>query len=345
MKKTFFINMFLFFAYISIFAVSKPVVVIATFDAKGFTKEDVEFVMSIFTSSFTTLDVADIVDRSSFDKIKKELSFQDSDWSDSNKVAKMGKALNATQVVVGQLIKRSSNVFLTVKILDVNTTKIIASCSDKMANVDDLFDKMPEFCHALVSNTKGSSFTSLKTQSAIAYGKYNIGDEGPGGGIIFYTSKEGFYVYDGKGEEVLCHYLEMSRNTLGDSLWFPEEVYISTQTGLGYGRSNTYKILEMGNTFRLQLHEGNCAAYSANIYTTASTKPGDWWLPSKDELDLIYKAQKERVLASSQINFHWSSSQDDVQNAWVQNFDNGEQHVFTKDFGMAASSVRAVRAF
>ena len=135
LKKTFSIGIFAFFAHFFIFATPKPVMVIATFDAKGFSEEDIEFVMNLFTSSFIKLGVANIVDRSSFDKIKKELSFQDSDWSDSNKVAEMGHALNANQVAVGQLMKRRNKIILTVKILDVNTTTIIAS---NIGTVDDV---------------------------------------------------------------------------------------------------------------------------------------------------------------------------------------------------------------
>ena len=101
MRRVFLGCFLLLFGIMSSFGVRKPVMVIAIFDSKGFSTDDIEFVMNIFTSSFADLGVANIVDRSSFDKIKKELSFQDSDWSDSNKVAEMGRALNASQVAVG----------------------------------------------------------------------------------------------------------------------------------------------------------------------------------------------------------------------------------------------------
>ena len=123
---------------------------VATFDAKGFSEEDIEFVMNLFTSSFANLGVVNIVDRSSFDKIKKELSFQDSDWSDSNKVAEMGRALNACEVAVGQLMKRRNKIILTVKILDVNTTTIIASNIGTVDDVDAFLDVMDSFCATLV---------------------------------------------------------------------------------------------------------------------------------------------------------------------------------------------------
>ena len=104
---------------------------------------------------------------------------------------------------------------------------------------------------------------------------YNIGDEGPGGGIVFYVDKEGFRVYDGKGGEKTCHYLEMSKDALGESYWFPEYSNTgATQKGLGYGKSNTYKILNASTSKRLT--EENCAAYRCSKYSTSSTKAGEW---------------------------------------------------------------------
>ena len=171
---------------------------------------------------------------------------------------------------------------------------------------------------------------------------YNIGDVGPGCGIVFYVSKEGFRVYDGKGGEEVCHYLEMSKNTLGVSAWFPEYSDIgATQIGLGYGKSNTYKILNAKTS--KYLTEDNCATYRCSKYSTSSTKAGEWWLPSKDELDLIYQSQKERVLASCTTKWHWSSSESGDDLAWSKIFGNGGWYFNLKDY--TTYSVRAVRAF
>ena len=324
----------------------KPVVVITTFDAKGISEDDVEFVMNSFTTAFTDLGVARVVDRGSFDKIRGELSFQTSDWSDSKKVAELGRALNATQVVIGQLMKRGANFFLTVKILDVNTTTVISSYLDKVGSIDDFFEKMPEFCKKLVAKmSDAKAFSSVsdgsgKTQTSAKMGVYKIGDIGPGGGIIFYVNKRGFTVYDGKGGEEICHYLEMSSGTLGESYWYPGEVFISTQTGLGYGKANTYKIVHENSSRGLT--EENCAAYRCSKYSTPSTKQGEWFLPSKDELKLMYKSQKERVLATCKYTYHWSSSSDSTYDAWKQNFNNGSQGGSGKNY---THSVHAVRAF
>ena len=128
--------------------------------------------------------------------------------------------------------------------------------------------------------------------------------------IVFYVNKKGFKVYDEKGNSVICHYLEMSKDTVEISLWFPKCSNIGTKEGLGYGKSNTYKILNAKTSKKLT--SGNCAAYAVSKYYTYTTKAGDWWLPSKDELELIYKNQKDAVFNTCGIVFwHWSSSEID----------------------------------
>ena len=163
--------------------------------------------------------------------------------------------------------------------------------------------------------------------------------------------KQGFTVYDGKGGEEICHYLEMSRYTLGKSCWYPEEVSIVTQEGLGYGKSNTYRILSHSTSKRLT--EENCAAYRASKYYTSSTKAGDWFLPSKDELNLMWKSQKERVLATCTDTYHWSSSYYSYERVWMQDFGGGRCFDYSYrsynsaryEYNYRTYSVRAVRAF
>ena len=144
----------------------------------------------------------------------------------------------------------------------------------------------------------------------------------------------------------------MSSGTLGESYWYPGEVFISTQTGLGYGKANTYKIVHENSSRGLT--EENCAAYRCSKYSTPSTKQGEWFLPSKDELKLMYKSQKERVLATCTNAQHWSSSYHSSRMVWVQSFDDGRRfdyryifisHVEGKYWEYNTSSVRAVRAF
>jgi hypothetical protein len=64
-----------------------------------------------------------------------------------------------------------------------------------------------------------------------------------------------------------------------------------------------------------------------------------WHLPTKDELNLLYKQQA--VVGGFSNVFYWSSTED-VNNAWSQSFGSGNQSTESKN---SSFRVRAVRAF
>jgi hypothetical protein len=78
-----------------------------------------------------------------------------------------------------------------------------------------------------------------------------------------------------------------------------------------------------------------CAGLNVNGF-------GDWFLPGKDELNLMYKNLKQKGLGNFSDNWYWSSSQANDNGAWNQNFRNGYQDSGLKNL---AYSVRAIRAF
>jgi hypothetical protein len=65
----------------------------------------------------------------------------------------------------------------------------------------------------------------------------------------------------------------------------------------------------------------------------------DWRLPTKDELNEIYKYSKE--FGNFEIDWHWTSSEFNYFYAWCQNFYNGNQgNHFPKDNYGRVRSVR-----
>ncbi|TKS57179.1 Lcl C-terminal domain-containing protein [Mesohalobacter halotolerans] len=76
---------------------------------------------------------------------------------------------------------------------------------------------------------------------------------------------------------------------------------------------------------------------------------GDWYLPSKEELNLMYQ-NKVTIDATAVANggggfasaYYWSSTELVNTNAWIQNFNDGFQNFYNKSL---TYRVRAVRAF
>ena len=82
------------------------------------------------------------------------------------------------------------------------------------------------------------------------------------------------------------------------------------------------------------------AAKYCNSLTSADKS--DWFLPSKDELNLIYQNLHLEEIGGFADNYYWSSSQNSSLTVWIQDFDNGGQIASNKYFGQR---VRAVRSF
>ena len=106
---------------------------------------------------------------------------------------------------------------------------------------------------------------------------------------------------------------------------------------------NTYNIVSYNAD---DMTTANCAAYACLMYSTQTTRKGEWWLPSSVELNLLYKNLRDKVIATSSDNeygvCYWSSSQYGHSNAWTQRFSDGNQYDDSKN---STLSVRAVRAF
>lgn len=156
---------------------------------------------------------------------------------------------------------------------------------------------------------------------------YVIGKTGPGGGIIFQVSG------DGK------HGLEVARKDQSAGIqWYngTSKDTMAAKTGLGDGSFNTDRIITT-------LGKGNYAALLCANYNGGGY--GDWYLPSKDELNLIYKNLHLKGLGGFAGERYWSSSEDSSGNGfvWHQNFSHGNQ--FADDQFNLESRVRAVRAF
>jgi len=158
-------------------------------------------------------------------------------------------------------------------------------------------------------------------------GDYKIGDRGPGGGWIFYDkgdSKDGW------------RYLEAaSEDQANDAMWYNGVNVLTGASGkdIGTGRSNTEKIIKAQG-------KGYYAARLCADYRGGGKS--DWFLPSRDELDLMYVNLKKSGLVDFSGRFCWSSSEEDEKNAFFQAFMFGYRNSTVKT---DAGRVRAVRSF
>ena len=71
-------------------------------------------------------------------------------------------------------------------------------------------------------------------------------------------------------------------------------------------------------------------------------RTGDWRLPNKEELDLMYENLYKKDIGGFVDEDYWSSSEVNSIDAWTQDFGDGYQYIISKGFNLR---VRVVRSF
>jgi hypothetical protein len=169
-----------------------------------------------------------------------------------------------------------------------------------------------------------ASYVVTVTERVIIVGE--IGQAGP----VFYNKGSVSYGW---------RYLEAapSDQSTGIQWWNGSNVMTgATATGIGGGEANTATIVSV------QGAGSYAAALCANLVLGGYD---DWFLPSRDELDLMYDNLKTAGLGGFASVWYWSSSDDAIDYGWPwrQDFADGSQNNNT--FSSYSFYVRAVRAF
>jgi len=163
-----------------------------------------------------------------------------------------------------------------------------------------------------------------------AQGKtYRIGDKGPAGGWVF---------YDKGSSDGGWRYLEaapVDQSLEGGIEWgcYDKSVPGAKGKAIGTGKSNTQSIIK-------SCGEEQTAAKLCTAYRGGGKS--DWFLPSKDELDLMFKNLQAEDIGGLTVMFYWSSSEFDSSLSWMQGFASGDEDYMDKHCKLY---VRAVRAF
>jgi len=159
---------------------------------------------------------------------------------------------------------------------------------------------------------------------------YEVGKTGPAGGIVFYLSDGG------------RHGLEAAPYDHGSSVgWGCADTLVPNIDSIpdavtpdsNSGAHNTQEIVDAGCG-------ASAAAVLANAYAGPNGITSGWYLPSKEELNLLF--QQKDAVGSFTVEFYWSSTQSTSTNAWVQSFNTGTQGSTSKSI---TYKMRAIRAF
>lgn len=165
---------------------------------------------------------------------------------------------------------------------------------------------------------------------------YKLGDTGPAGGLICYINpdweKDGWRYLEAAPQSTEFSVTEWGKNN--DSV-------TGTQKTIGSGYLNTDKIIVLLNT--PPAVTGMAAQVCDNLsITVKGVIYDDWFLPSLDELNLMYENLSKKGVGSFNSGNYWCSSEENAGFAWNQRFSDGEQGYNGKTNYLR---VRAIRSF
>lgn len=175
---------------------------------------------------------------------------------------------------------------------------------------------------------------------------FQIGEMGPGGGIVFYDKGS---VSNG------WQYIEVAQEEITKLQWgcYNNPIAQTYDKEIGSGKSNTESIVEFhsglsdfyNNPGVCGVHnDGTVAAKYSLEYTSGGLS--DWHLPSSDEVLEFYTVLHLNGIGdfTEDGQLYWSSTQFGDNTAVATDFSNGDQGYLPKDFG-DLTITRAVRYF
>ena len=245
----------------------------------------------------------------------------------------------------GRFSQASENTYVF-KFSAANLTDNITSVTiDSSVTTLELADPDVQFIgNKLFINLRGlpfnsSSFVRINIDSTLQ--KYAIGDTGPAGGWVFYVTDDGL------------HGLEAAPKNLQLATWGCYSTDVGADGVLIYtGKANTKSIIS-AKCKGAPLYGGNSlvAAKLANYYQHGGYT--DWFLPSQDELKLIYSNLFLYDLGDFPIHkefvSYWSSTELDTRKAYVTHFFGSSDKNYKPRTGTMfkhlARHVRPIRSF
>ena len=218
-------------------------------------------------------------------------------------------------------------------ISDYYSSGTLTASDSFYASISSLDSGNTYYFRAYASNTAGTGYGNQIsiTIPSPTHNTYTIG-QSYGGGTIFYidsTKQHGLIVAvsDAASGNQIPWDIEVN-NT------FP--LVGATDTAIGAGASNTSKtVAALGTVY------GSNAAYMASLPASGYS---DWYLPSKDELNLIFVNLTKAGLGNMQSNVYWSSSEYDITRGWAQDFSQFNISSFTY-FKANSAFLRPIRKF
>jgi hypothetical protein len=226
----------------------------------------------------------------------------------------------------GILISTNSQPNFTNSLIKLNNE----SPNDYSLIFDSLDENTTYYVKAFAKNIAYLGFGN--TLSFTTKNFYNIGEQGPSGGTVFYSKLDTIGSWN---------FLEVAPQDFPlMEVWSPNSNNVTTSDNLGDGLLNTFNIVTQYN------NQIQYAAFIAQNYSINGFN--DWYLPSRIELTKILENLFLNNFPTFTTNAnYWSSSQDQffTQNAWTVKMTFQSNNAISSMHKITQNKIRLIRRF
>jgi TolB-like protein len=279
-----------------------------------------EYIIDELIANTVNDRVFTVVDRQQLNVIRAELDFQMSGEVDDETAQSLGRLAGAQTIISGAVSKIGDLYRLRVRVLNVQSAEIegqfnrnIPESPTVIALVNSKATGYGEGSERSPSPAQSAPVVPITELALVQEKIYKIGDTGPAGGIIFYDKGNNF---DG------WRYLEAApASTEGNSIQWSVHHFDANAKGaeIGNGKQNTQNIMDASYQVVVNAPAARlCDRLEYGGYD-------DWYLPSKNELGLMYMNLKLDGLGEFGTGYYFTSSETNTTAAWAQSFSNGTQ--------------------
>jgi TolB-like protein len=340
MKKMIFVIVLLTVTFTALFAQEKPQLAVVSFSTNLNTEKvrsDTIMVRNLVESAITGTNKYSVITRNKIDELLKEQKISVSSISSNENREKL-QLRKISYIVTGSVNAVDNHYLITINVLDVSSGEFLNSKKALIGNsANELFAGLDKLSDELI---KGMTAEGGRVTQVTSNKTYKVGDFGPAGGYIFFD--KGVFSNGWRYLEAAPFETEFKAQTGIDEFDWRTNIQDRqdiprTNIGIGFGKRNTEIIVEQ---LKALGESGKAAQVCANLNFDGYK---DWFLPSKEELNLMYMNLKQKGLGRFTNDWYLSSSYDPLIGAWIQRFSDGAVSDET-DYD-TEYSVRTVRAF
>lgn len=143
----------------------KPIVTVMDFETSNISAGDMKLIISLISSHLFQADQFTVIDVAQRDTILEEIKFSLSGCSDESCQIEIGKLLSAEFIIVGSIGKLGNRYALSMRLLDVSTSKTMNTADGVFADIDLLVEGLEPLVFSL-AGLEGEADAASAAQGA-----------------------------------------------------------------------------------------------------------------------------------------------------------------------------------